>query len=116
MKKIFTALAIMLLTVSMVNAQDKEPTFERQDDLVKATYYHDNGMIKEVGYFKNDKLHDQWIKYDQAGKIKIVATYDNGLKDGKWYIVGDDSVKEITYQSNKILKVEEVEGTELSFI
>ena len=57
-----------------------------------------------------------WIKYDHAGKIKIVATYDNGLKDGKWYIVGEDSVKEITYQSNKILKVEEVEGTELSFI
>lgn len=113
MKKIFVALVTLLLTFGISSAQEKAPTFEKQDDLVKATYFHDNGMIREVGYFKDDKLHDQWIRYDVSGKVTVVANYDNGIKEGKWYIVGEDSTKEITYRENKLIKVEEVQGSEV---
>jgi antitoxin component YwqK of YwqJK toxin-antitoxin module len=116
MKKFVITLAVFILMVNVSFAQAVEPTFEKQDDLVKATYYYDNGSIKEVGFFKDNKLHDQWISYDQAGKIKVVAFYDNGKKDGKWYMVGEDKVKEVTYKSNQIVKVEEVQELELSFI
>ena len=114
MKKFFAAFVTLLLTAGVSLAQEKAPTFEKQDDLVKATYYHENGMVKEVGYFKDDKLHDQWIRYDVAGKVTVVANYDNGLKEGKWYIVGENTTKEITYKENKLIKVEEVDGSELS--
>ena len=116
MKKIVAALILILTATGFAYAQEIEPTFEKQDDLVKATYYHDNGMIKEVGYFKDQKLHDQWIRYDNSGKVSVVANYDNGIKEGKWYIVGEESTKEITYKANKLIKVEEVQGTDLSFI
>ena len=116
MKRIAAALILILTATGLAFSQEKEPTFEKQDDLVKATYFHDNGMIKEVGYFKDQKLHDQWISYDVTGKISVVANYDNGLKEGKWYIVGEDTTKEITYEANKLIKVEEVQGTDLSFI
>jgi len=116
MKKIYAAVVTIILTLGLANAQEKAPNFEKQDDLVKATYYHENGTVKEVGYFKDNKLHHQWIHYDTSGKITIVANYDNGLKEGKWYIVGDNSTKEITYKKNKLVKVEEVQGTDLSFI
>ncbi len=116
MKKIIAAVILMLTVTSLAYSQEIEPTFEKQDDLVKATYYHDNGSIREVGYFKDEKLHDQWIRYDKTGKISVVANYDNGMKNGKWYIVGEDTTKEITYKDNKLIKVEEIEGTDLSFI
>ncbi len=116
MKKIFFTLITVLLATGFAFAQEKEPTFEKQDDLVKATYYHENGMIKEVGYFKDEKLHDQWIRYDHTGKISVVANYDNGIKEGKWYIVGEETTREITYKKNKLIKVEEIQGTDLSFI
>ena len=109
-------IAVFVLMVNMSFAQAVEPTFEKQDDLVKATYFYDNGIIKEVGFFKDNKLQDQWISYNQEGKIKVVAFYNEGKKDGKWYLVGDESVKEVTYKSNKIIKVEEVQDLELSFI
>lgn len=116
MKKLLASLVVFILTVSVSFAQEKEPTFEKQNDLVKATYYHDNGMVKEVGFFKDDKLHDKWISYDQEGKIKVIAIYSNGKKEGKWYLVGEESVKEVTYKSNKVIKVKEVEESTLSFI
>ena len=116
MKKFITALILTLTATGFAFAQENQPTFEKQDDLVKATYYHDNGMVKEVGYFKDDKLHDQWIHYDNTGKISVVANYNNGIKEGKWYIVGEETTKEITYKKNKLIKVEEVQGTDLSFI
>lgn len=116
MKKTVASLVVFMLLISVSFAQGVEPTFEKQDDLVKATYYHDNGMVKEVGFFKNDKLHDKWISYNEEGKIKVVAFYNNGKKDGKWYLIGDEAVKEVTYKSNKIIKVQEVKEAELSFL
>jgi len=116
MKKFVASLIVFVLMTSVSLAQQKEPSFEKQGDLVKATYYYDNGMIKEVGFFKNDKLHDKWVSYNKEGKIKVVALYNNGEKDGKWYVVGEDSVKEVTYKSNKVINVQEVEESEVSFI
>ena len=116
MKKLFACLVLFLLVLNVSFAQGVEPKFEKENDLVKATYYHDNGMVKEVGFFKEDKLHDKWISYNEEGKIKVVAMYNNGLKDGKWYLVGEETVKEVTYKSNKVVKVEEVSAAELSFI
>jgi uncharacterized protein YxeA len=116
MKKLFACLVLFLLVLNVSFAQGVEPKFEKENDLVKATYYHDNGMVKEVGFFKEDKLHDKWISYNEEGKIKVVAMYNNGLKDGKWYLVGEETVKEVTYKANKVVKVEEVNAAELSFI
>ena len=116
MKQVMTVAVIFLLSINASFAQDIEPTFEKQNELVKATYYYDTGSIKEIGYFKDEKLHDQWISYNKEGKIKVVALYNEGKKDGKWYVVGENSVKEITYKLNKLIKVEEVEELKLSFI
>ena len=116
MKRFVMTLAVFVLMVNLSVAQAVEPTFEKQDDLVKATYFYDNGTVKEVGFFKDTKLHNQWISYSQEGQIKVVAFYNEGKKDGKWYLVGDTSVKEVTYKSNEIVKVEEVQELELSFI
>ncbi|MCP4884068.1 MAG: hypothetical protein GY908_09765 [Flavobacteriales bacterium] len=116
MKKLIAAVIVCMMTLSTSFAQEKEPKFEKQEDLVKATYYHDNGMVKEVGFFKNEKLHDKWVSYNKEGKIKVVAFYNNGEKDGKWYMIGDDAVKEVTYKSNKIVNVKEVDKSDLPFI
>lgn len=116
MKKLFACLVLFLLTVNVSFAQGVEPKFEKENDLVKATYYHDNGMVKEVGFFKEEKLHNKWISYNKEGKIKVVALYNNGVKEGKWYMVGEDSVKEVTYENNKVIKVQQVDESELSFI
>lgn len=116
MKKIVLTLAAVVLTLQLALSQEKAPSFEKQGDLVKATYYFDNGQVKEVGFFKGEKLHDQWVTYDQAGKVTMVAFYKEGLKDGNWYVVDGDTIKKITYKSNKLILVEEVQEMDLSFI
>ena len=116
MNRLIATLVLFILTVQISFAQSKKPVFERQNNLVKATYFYDNGAIKEVGYFKNDKLHSQWISYNEEGKVKVTARYKNGKKHGKWYFVGDDTVKEVNYKSNKIIKVKDVEELDTSLI
>ena len=116
MKKFIAVIILTITATSFTFAQENEPTFEKQDDLVKATYYHDNGMVKEEGFFKGDKLHDKWVHYNENGKVKIIAFYKNGMKDGKWYLIDEKSVKEVTYSLNKIVDVKQVEAPNLSFI
>ena len=103
MKKIF--IIVCILSVSLIQAQDKEPTFEKAGDLVKATYYHANGQIKQQGFFKNKKLTGTWKQFDAKGNKTAIAHYEEGKKVGKWFVWTEDSLKEINYSNSTIASV-----------
>lgn len=116
MKRLIATMVLVIAFISLAFAQEVKPKFEKQNDLVKATYYYDNGAVKEVGFFKENKLHSQWITYNLKGEKITIAEYDMGIKVGKWYVITDNTVKELTYEANKLVKVEDTKETELKFI
>ncbi|QNK77187.1 nicotinic acid mononucleotide adenyltransferase [Winogradskyella sp. PAMC22761] len=107
MKKIVTLL--VMLCVGFSFAQDKiNPKLEKKDNLVLATYYHDNGEVQQVGTFDADgKLQGEWTSYDANGKKLASATYEKGKKVGKWFFWGNDSLKEVDYKNNSVVHVVE---------
>jgi antitoxin component YwqK of YwqJK toxin-antitoxin module len=88
-----------------MQAQDKQPTYERSGDLVKATYYYEDGTIEKQGYFKNKKLTGEWTQFDKNGKKITIGHYKNGKKVGKWFIWKKDVLTEINYKDNAIASV-----------
>lgn len=89
-----------------VLAQDNNPELETKGQLVKATYYYDNGTIQQVGYFKEGKLDGKWISYDTNGKISAIAEYTNGVKTGKWsYFTNSVCTSEVDFSNNAIVSV-----------
>ena len=72
----------VLLTFTL-NAQDSiKPKFEKEGELTKAVFYHDNAEIAQTGYFKR-KGHGNWISYHPSGKKSAMGTYKSGLKTGQ---------------------------------
>ena len=71
------------LISGMVFAQ-KEPKLEVVGNMVKATYYFDNGQIQQEGFFKDGKLEGKWVAFDANGIKKSIGEYSNGEKTGKW--------------------------------
>lgn len=116
MKKFISSTLFFLLFIGLSFAQKVEPKFEKQNELTKATYFYDNGDIKEIGFFKNDKLEGKWVSYNNEGEITTIANYINGKKEGKWFVVANDTIKELTYKSNKLIDVKNVEATKLPLI
>lgn len=51
-----------------------------------ATYYYDNGNIKEMGIFHNNEKNEQWLHWDEAGNKIAEAFYAGGKKNGTWMI------------------------------
>ena len=101
-------LAIFIVIVSLAftgYSQDNEPTFTKVDDMVKVTYYYDNGDVKTEGFFKDKKLTGQWITYDTTGKRIQLANYKDGKKVGTWLIWTKDGIREINYVNNKLISV-----------
>lgn len=94
-----------LLAVSLVQAQDKEPTYEVAGDLVKATYYFADGSIHKVGFFKEKKLMGKWTEFDKKGNKVAVAHYDMGKKVGTWFQWKGDVLRQINYDNNLIVSV-----------
>lgn len=109
MKKIlFLAL---LFCFAGLNAQQPNPKLEKEGDLVKATYFYENGQVRQEGFFKNNKLDGQWVSYREDGTKAALAIYQDGKKNGKWlFWSADGKITEVDYSQNTILNVIEVQG------
>ena len=108
MKKIF--IIVIMLCASITFAQeDKNVKYVENGDFTEATYYYDNGAIKQEGTFNAEgKLHGEWISYDINGDKTTVANYVNGKKSGKWQFWSNDGVvREVIYENSKIVSVNE---------
>ena len=103
------AIFLFLFAVSISNAQEVSPTYEKAGDLVKATYYFEDGAIKEQGFFKNAKLTGTWVSYNKQGQKMMIGQYEAGKKVGKWFAWSPTSLKEISYANNTIVAVKNVE-------
>jgi antitoxin component YwqK of YwqJK toxin-antitoxin module len=103
MKKI-VLISMMMISV-VVFSQDKLK-LENIDDQVKATYYYENGNVKQVGNFVDGKLDGKWISYTEEGNVKAIAQYRDGKKHGKWqYFENPFVTKEVEYKNNHIVQV-----------
>ena len=112
MKKILLTLAILVLTAgSTVMAQEVKPKFEKEGNLIKGTFYYENGAIKQEGTYKNGKLHGEWISYNQNGEKNAVAKYQDGNKTGKWFFWSNDILTEVDYSNNTIAEVTTYKNT-----
>jgi antitoxin component YwqK of YwqJK toxin-antitoxin module len=86
-------------------AQENNPKLEAVGELVKTTYYFENGKIQQEGFFKDGKLDGVWTSYDNNGNKLAVATYDNGEKTGKWFFWNGVNLNEVDYSNSRIASV-----------
>ena len=109
-----TAFMVFFLMGVFLYAQESndQAKFEKKGDLVEGTYYHANGNISQVGYFKNKKPHGVWLSYDVEGKKITQALYNEGKKDGKWFFWKEDTLSEVDYAMNEIVGIKEYQMKE----
>lgn len=102
--KIYMSILAMMLGV-MLHAQQANPVVQKEGETVKATYFHENGAVAQVGYFLHGELHGEWKMYDAQGNKVAMGQYENGKKTGKWFFWGTDGLKEVDYEYNQIAGV-----------
>ena len=100
MKKYIILSAFLFSAVSF--AQEIKPQLEAVGELVKTTYYFENGKIQQQGFFKNGKLDGVWTSYDANGNKLAVATFNNGEKTGKWFFWTGTNLTEVDYSNSRI--------------
>ncbi len=103
MKNIIIAAVLMISGVFF--AQEIKPKFEVVDNMVKATYYHDNGQVSQEGLYLDGKLHGKWVSYTEAGAKQTMGEYENGAKVGKWFFWNENSLSEVDFSKSKMESV-----------
>ena len=112
MKKI---VIIALVLITGVAFAQNTPQLEQVGQLVKATYYFDNGKVQQVGFFKEGKLDGKWTSYNENGNVVAIAEYNEGVKSGKWIIASATiASKEVVYSDNKIVSVRNIESNAIA--
>lgn len=105
MKNMILTFTMLFSVVLLAQAKNIEPTFEKNGDMVKATYFHDNGEIAQTGHLLNNKLHGEWVSFNSEGKKTGVAQYNMGNKVGKWFMWSGNNLTEVDYDNNRIVNV-----------
>ncbi len=107
MKKIKNILMAAVFTVgaAAMAQESPEPKFEKEGDLIKGTFYYEDGTVRQQGTYKNGELHGEWIAYDAEGKKQSMANYTEGEKTGKWFFWTSDKLTEVDYDNNQIAGV-----------
>jgi len=103
MKKIIVA--GLLLTAGMLSAQNIAPKHEIENQVIKSTYYYDNGNVKQTGFYKDGKLHGSWVAYNEDGTKQSMGEYDNGQKTGKWFFWTGATLNEVDYSNSRIADI-----------
>ncbi len=96
---------VFIFSIAIVNAQETKPVFEKVKNKVKATYFHDNGAIAQVGYFLDGKLEGEWNMYSPEGKKIAKGNYTQGKKTGKWFFWENAILQEVNFEDSKIANV-----------
>lgn len=98
------ALLLALLINASLIAQVSSPTYVKvSSNKVKVTWFHENGQVKETGYFIDDKKDGVWEHFNEKG-IKISeASYNDGMKDGNWSVWNENGVMlyHLVYENGK---------------
>jgi antitoxin component YwqK of YwqJK toxin-antitoxin module len=106
MKRLVLIAVFLLSGITAFAQNDVKPTFEKEGDLIKATYYHDNGAVAQTGFYNlQGKLEGVWKSYDENGKKVAVGNYENGKKVGKWFFWKSNSLSEVDYVNSTIKDV-----------
>lgn len=103
MKKII--IAGLLFSAGLLSAQNVKPKLEVVGQMAKATYYYDNGQVKQEGTYKDGKLHGNWIAYNQDGTKQSMGEYTDGQKSGKWFFWTNAVLNEVDFADSRIAEV-----------
>jgi antitoxin component YwqK of YwqJK toxin-antitoxin module len=107
MKKTVILFVFLISFVSFAQEQT-DTIFEKVGDNIEVTYFHENGVVKQHGFFnENGKLQGTWTSYNYDGEKMTIGNYDNGKKVGKWFFWSDDTLKEVDFIESKIANVSE---------
>lgn len=107
MKKLILITVLMIFGLGF--SQSNNPVLEVEGQLVKATYFHENGKVHQVGYFKDGKLDGIWRSFEVDGSVKTIAVYKEGQKVGKWLYFSDSVCTiEVDFSNNQILAVRNI--------
>jgi len=98
-------LAVFFISIATFS-QKQNTVFEKEGNLVKASYFTEDGALEVQGFFKDRKLDGQWTRFDSKGNKTKIAYYKEGKKVGKWLVWSDESLKEINYQNNAIASIQ----------
>ncbi len=94
-----------LVISGVIFAQNIEPKYEIQGNLVKATYFYDNGQIKQEGFYKDGKVHGKWISFAETGAKVSLGEFNNGEKSGKWFFWNQNTLSEVDYNNSRVAEV-----------
>ncbi len=74
--------------------------------------YHENGKVKELGYFRNGRRDGVWKQYSEHGVMLAQASFRNGERQGIWEFRNEADIPNgrLTYTGGRLAQAEQFDA------
>jgi len=101
MKKLFTTLFVLVGLSSF--GQNVTLTDWDNNNVIEYAKTSEDGTKIEEGFILSGKYHGKWISYFSSGKVRVIAYFNMGKKDGHWKYFNEEGqlTHEVVYEENR---------------
>lgn len=96
-------------TLNSTDEKDSSTEYREDGKRIEVIRYHENGTVKETGFFKKDGTVDgTWRTFDEDGTKLSELTYVNGKRHGElrvWNPFGNTYL-EVHYENDRMLSAD----------
>lgn len=104
MKKVFILLCFWGLTNTFAQQTERNVSYQHEGDVIRFVEYHANGTLAQVGQIRNNLNDGLWSAYNHEGRKIAEGQYYRGMRVSKWFFWDEDSLIEVDFEDNKIVK------------
>ena len=83
-----------------------------EGDRIHFITYHENGKVKELGYFRNGRRDGVWKQYSEHGVMLAQASFRNGERQGIWEFRNEADIPNgrLTYTGGRLAQAEQFDA------
>lgn len=104
MKKIVVLLFFGISTPIVAQQTERNISYQQKGDVVYFIEYHANGILAQTGQIRDHLNDGLWSAYNDEGQKIAEGQYEKGRRVSKWFFWDEDSLVEVDFEDNKIIK------------
>ncbi len=105
MKITIFLLCFAVFTMAISQETERSISYHQEGNVIQFMEYHNNGKLAQIGQIRDHLNDGLWSAYDDDGRKIAEGRYEKGMRVSKWFFWDDDSLIEVDFEDNKIIKV-----------
>ena len=104
MRLVIILMCFGIYSTAYAQQDSNQFTYQDKGDTIEYKEYYSNGVLAQIGTIQDGLNHGLWSAFNTQGKKIAEGEYHKGMRVSKWFFWEDESLIEVDFENNKVVK------------